>query len=617
MTVYAPGQVQNPFAAPPTAPDDETKKQLAAVLQGAPRALGGVGLPTGAQMTGASPTVTGAKPAPTAIAGQAGGAAALPAFGAFHGGQNYAGPSPYTAMSSGPQQGATMQAAAAPAPDGPQVRTGTHATTTVTPSATTTVDPSSIPDPPIRVLGGQTQYQINGQWVALNPVQYQQYKQGLADAQKNTTVQGGPGSPGYGTPNDIKDGTLVRDHITGQTYTKGGDDDPALAVKAPTPGAITYAQDPTITGALQALGQQQAPAYGGPSRVRQTAGAQAATVAPAGSVGSVSAPGISAGAAPTISPVIARATAGDAAQQQDLIGLLQAAAGGGQDSAAAIQARQAAAQQEAAQMSLAASAGPAGRAAALRSAMQGVGNVEAATASNVQKGNLDAQVAARSELANVLQGMRGQNITENQSAADAQNAARMLGAQLQGAQNVAGIGAQATLGSAQVGANAQLKGAQLAADTARATTQAQLSTQAAMQKSAQDAAAAQQNAELQQQANQFAASLGMSEQQLQQSGLLGLLGIDTTRMGISQQGQVAQQQMSSNQYIAQLQAANQKAIADKAAETQLQLGQMNQGGFWDTLAKIAGPALTVIGGAVGGPAGAAIGAGVGGAVGRH
>lgn len=364
----------------------------------------------------------------------------------------------------------------------------------------------------------------------------------------------------------------------------------APALTAPNRGAITYTQDPAITNALQALGQQQAPAYGGAAHVRNTPGAAAPTIAASAPVGSVSAPGVNAGAAPSINPVIAKATTADAAQQQDLINLLKSAAGGGQDSAAAIQARQAAAQQEAAQMSLAASAGPAGRAAALRSAMQGVGNVEAATASNVEKANLDAQVAARSELANVLSGMRGQNITENQSAADAQNQARNLVASLQGAQNVAGIGAQATLGAAQTGANAQLKAAQLSADTSRANTQAQLQSAASLQKSSQDAAAAQQNAELQQQASQFAASLGMSEQQLQQSGLLGLLGIDTTRMGISQQGQVAQQQMGSNEYIAQLQAANQKAIADKAAATQLQL-QQNQGGFWDTLTKIAGPII--------------------------
>lgn len=88
-----------------------------------------------------------------------------------------------------------------------------------------------------------------------------------------------------------------------------------------------------------------------------------------------------------------------------------------------------------------------------------------------------------------------------------------------------------------------------------------------------------------------ATDLGMRGQTADNQNILGLLQALNQGQGLEQQGQLGQQQLASNEWIARLTGMTQEDIARLASQTQLQLGADKGGGFDWT--KLIGPALTI------------------------
>lgn len=451
------------------------------------------------------------------------------------------------------------------------------------------------------------------------------------------------------TPVTYTTGTEIRDHQAGGAgnYTVGGIDDPANKVARPERATLP---EPGVNLDPYMQQLQNRPTVQGPaaSQIAQTNAPQAASVAQtalptaaqiqgsAPTIGASTMPTINYGTAPTVDAYRPQTSDDTRSQQMSLAQMLQGMLNGGGETPEMLQARKDQQAQEAAQMSLAASAGPAGRAAALRSAMQNTAGVQASGQSEIAARQLAAKTQAQNTYASLLSGVRGQDISENENIANAENQARGLTAQLAGQQNVASIGAQSQLGSAKIGADTQRAVTQAQLQEGRAEQQASLSQQAGLASAAQqaenarldatnqqqsylqgsqlDATRAIQNAQLAQQSGQFGASLGVQQQGQNDQALAQLLNAYQQQTNTQQQGTLAQQQMSSNEFLAWLQAQNQNQLGHLASDTQLQIARMQQQpdkSIWDQIMSVAAPVLTVVGGAVGGPAGAAAGAGVG------
>lgn len=459
---------------------------------------------------------------------------------------------------------------------------------------------------------GRTVYYVDGQIIG-DASAYETWKQGAKTTYENAHA---PPVAVPGVTVDKNSGDTAG--IDGRPTVAPGDPAPAWQINGGLPAdADKFKPDFSqplpgpgvdLNAAMTALANRQPIAAPGAAKIAQTAGPTAATVAytPQAMAARVAGPGVAPtvdmGPARTVTAVAPKLTTDTQQRELSLADMLQGIISGGAQSPEALQARKDEADQEAAQMSLASSAGPAGRASALRSAMQNVGRAQAASQGEIASRNLAAQQAAQQSLIGLLSNTRGADVTENQNVAQAENTARGLTAQLGTQKDVAGIGAQAQLGTARIGADTtravsqaelanstNLANAAMAADKAKQD--ASFQQQSGMQTSAQAAAAASKQAELDQQSGQFGAGLSLQQQGQNDSTLLGLVNASNTQQGIAQQGQIAREQMTNAQYLQWLQGLNAQQIAQIASMTQLEVAKTgasaNDSTFWDYFSKIA------------------------------
>jgi hypothetical protein len=445
-----------------------------------------------------------------------------------------------------------------------------------------------------------------------------------------------PGADGgAGTGGGAAAGDPVADGIADQ---QGTIDDAIADLKrrtsVETPGAaqIGTTQGPTATTVGGTVATPTAARVGG--SVAAPTAAQASMAGIGG--GGVSVPKVTLARPETVEAFLAdRSALGG--RQVSLIDYLENIARGGEESALTEQVRRETAAQEASQMSLAASASPAARAAAMRVGMQNIGRIQGAGASEVATRNLAAKTEARGLLSGLLGTARGQDIQESGREMEAINAARSLNAelgtrtniaqgQIEGQLGAAGIGAQATLGAAQIGASADIARANLDAEMqarmfaaeaaenramkeaeyeqavrmfgaesaeARALAEAGFAHEADIERFRQGSADNRSQAELEQQAGQFGADLQYRYRTADDQQLINLIGQSTDLLGLLSQGQLAREQLSSQQLM-QIQAlASAWDIANLNSATQIKLGKMSEPGFWDRLTAIAGPLLGI------------------------
>lgn len=479
------------------------------------------------------------------------------------------------------------------------VRSGNQATTTVTPAPRT----NEAADPPSRSLGtadGSAQYLINGNWVTMNPAQYQQWKKSPAaqtatagppnhQAQVDPNLQFGAPNPD-GTRGDllnpqdaqqrvIPNGTQVNDHRTGHTYIKGGVNDPSYTpvTVQPTPGfdqrndfinsmlgqtnrAAPQIAAPTVNPLATATG-----ATLGPSQA-----VQAAQLAAAAQAAGVAAPHAGQASATAIAPASVAADSAFRAQQQDTADYLQRLMNG-QDSAAAVQAKMQSDQLLRQQAALAASARPGSAVAAGRIAAQNMGTMGAQLEGNTLAAQLQERASATGLLSQLLGTARGQDLDLSKFNADQSNQNSRLGAQLGTSASIANAGntTSASIAGSQNATQLNMFNAGQKNDLAK--TAAQLQQEASLDTARRADAAAQARAQLEQNSGQFNASqtnaynqylAGLQEDaskanagyslqgQSQNDALLqGLLGQQLGTMGLQQQGNIAGAQLTAAQQM--------------------------------------------------------------------
>jgi hypothetical protein len=359
--------------------------------------------------------------------------------------------------------------------------------------------------------------------------------------------------------------------------------------------------------------------------------------------GAIKAPTVTLARPETIDPYLAQRSAAGA-RQYGLADYLEGIVKGDMESPEALKVKREIAEQEAAQMSLAASAGPAGRAAALRGAMQNTGRIQAAGAAEIASRNEAYRAGARQQLMTLLDQVRSGDISEEQFNAQAINAARQLDAQLgtqtniaegqiKGQLGAAQISAGATLGAAGINARTQaaIRQAELDQDArfkvfdaeqrrnelnaqyeqavrmwgadsaeARALAEAKYANDAELARYSQESETARTQGSLEQQAAQFAADLKLRARTQEDNQLLALLGQNSQLLELLQTGQLTREKMSADQLMQVQALANAWDIANLNSQTQIKLGKMQEPGFWDRFTAIAGPLLGLAGTIVGG-----------------